>query len=134
MRSLDSLFKEVTVFKVSQGLGVGGLFDLGDAKKNAKVLKTLRGQSRNGLSKNTLLDYRFSARRLRRSSGAPPPYQSRFLVEGDATKHFSVKKRDFQCEKGGGNSVNQGFGKDLHRKGNSVKRFGPFAELPDSEN
>ena len=27
-----------------------------------------------------------------------------------------------------------GFGKDFYRKGNSVKRFGPFTELPDSEN
>ena len=33
--------------------------------------------------------------------------QSRFLVEGDATKHFSVKKGNFS-EKGGDNSVNQG--------------------------
>ena len=41
-------------------------------------------------------------------------------------KGFSVK--------GGGNSVNQGFGKDFYRKGNSVKSFGPFTEPPDSEN
>ena len=34
--------------------------------------KALRGQRRNGLSKNTLLDNRFSARTLRRSFGAPP--------------------------------------------------------------
>ena len=53
--------------------------------------------------------------------------------EGDATKHFSVKKRVFS-EQGGGNSVNQGFGKDFYRKGNSVKRFGPFTGPPDSEN
>ena len=33
-----------------------------------------------------------------------------------------------------GNSVNERFGKDFHRKGNSVKRFGPFTEPPDSEN
>ena len=33
--------------------------------------QTLRGQRRNGLSKNTLLDNRFSARPLRRSFGAP---------------------------------------------------------------
>ena len=26
------------------------------------------------------------------------------------------------------------FGKDFYRKGNSVKRFGPFTEPPDSEN
>ena len=32
--------------------------------------------------------------------------------EGDATKHFSVKKGGFS-QKGGGNSVNQGVGKDL---------------------
>ena len=32
--------------------------------------------------------------------------------EGDATKHFSVKKGLFS-EKGGGNSVNWGFGKDF---------------------
>ena len=46
---------------------------------------------------------------------------------------FSEKK-GFFSEKGGGNSVNPGFGKDLYRKGNSVKRFGPFTERPDSEN
>ena len=51
---------------------------------------------------------------------------------GDATKHFSVKKGVFS-EKGGGNSVNGGFGKDLYRKGNSVKRSRPFSEPPDSE-
>ena len=37
-----------------------------------KHMKTLSGQRGNGLSKNTLLDYRFSAQRLRRSFGAPP--------------------------------------------------------------
>ena len=47
---------------------------------------------------------------------------------------FSEKKSGFFSEKGGGNSVNQGFGKDFYRKGNSVKRFGPFPEPPDSEN
>ena len=52
--------------------------------------------------------------------------------EGDAKKRFSVKKGVFS-EKGGGNSVNQGSGKDFYRKGNSVKRFGPFIEPPDSE-
>ena len=30
--------------------------------------------------------------------------------------------------------MNQGFGKDFYRKGNSVKRVGPFTEAPDSEN
>ena len=30
--------------------------------------------------------------------------------------------------------MNEGFGKDLYRKGNSVKRSGPFGEPPDSEN
>ena len=29
--------------------------------------------------------------------------------------------------------MNQGLGKDFYRRGNSVKRFGPFTELPDSE-
>ena len=55
------------------------------------------------------------------------------LGEGDATRHFSVKNGVFN-EKGGGNSVNEGFGKDFYRKGSSVNRFGPFSELPDSEN
>ena len=32
-------------------------------------------------------------------------FRNRLLVEGDATKHFSVKKRVFS-EKGGDNSVN----------------------------
>ena len=53
--------------------------------------------------------------------------------EGDATKHFSVKKGVFS-EKAGGNSVNEGFGKDFCRKDSLVKRSGPFSELPDSEN
>ena len=44
--------------------------------------------------------------------------------EGDATKHFSVQK-GFSVKRGG-DSVNQGFGKDFSRKGNSVKRSGPF--------
>ena len=46
---------------------------------------------------------------------------------------FQWKKGVFS-EKGGGISVNQGFGKDFYRKSNSVKSFGPFTELPDSEN
>ena len=45
---------------------------------------------------------------------------------------FQWKKVVFS-EKGGGNSVNQGLGKDFYRKCNSVKRFGPFTEPPDSE-
>ena len=51
---------------------------------------------------------------------------------GDATKHFSVKKGVFS-EKGGGNAVNQGFGKDFYRNSISVKRSRPFSEPPDSE-
>ena len=46
---------------------------------------------------------------------------SRFLGRGCDKALFN--------DKGGGNSVNQGFGKDFYRKGNSVKRF-----PPDSEN
>ena len=44
--------------------------------------------------------------------GSPASFSLSRCWEGDATKHFSVKKRIFS-EKGGGNSVNQGFGKDL---------------------
>ena len=36
-------------------------------------------------------------------------------------------------KRGGRHSVNEGFGKDLHRKGNSVKRSGPFSELPENQ-
>ena len=46
--------------------------------------KTLRGQRRNGLSKNTLLDNRFSARPLRRSFGAPPEVSERGCQRGVA--------------------------------------------------
>ena len=49
--------------------------------------------------------------------------------EGDATKHFSVKKWVFQL-KGEDNSVNEVFGKAFYRKDNSVKRSGPFSEPP----
>ena len=31
------------------------------------------------------------------------------------------------------NSVNEGFGKEFYRKGNSVKRFRPLSESPDSD-
>ena len=30
--------------------------------------------------------------------------------------------------------MNERFGKDVYRKGKSVKSWGPFSELPDSEN
>ena len=30
--------------------------------------------------------------------------------------------------------MNEGFGKDFYRKGNAVKRFGPFTEPLESEN
>ena len=36
--------------------------------------------------------------------------------KGDATKHVSVKKKGIFSEKGGGNSMNEGFGKDSTRK------------------
>ena len=52
--------------------------------------------------------------------------------EGDATKHSSVKK-GFFSERGRQFSES-GFGKDFYRKGNSVKRSGPFSEPPNSEN
>ena len=57
---------------------------------------------------------------------------SRCLGRGCDEGLFSEKKGVFN-EKGGGNSVNEGFGKDFYRKGNSVKRSGRFNELPASE-
>ena len=48
--------------------------------------------------------------------------------EGDATKHFSVKKKGVSVK--GGEAIRKNF----YRKGKSVKRFGPFTEPPDSEN
>ena len=59
--------------------------------------------------------------------------RSRFLGRGCDEALFSEKKEVFS-EKEGGNSVNEGFGKDFYRKGNSVKRSGRFSEPPDSEN
>ena len=52
--------------------------------------------------------------------------------EGDATKKSASKKGLFS-EKGGGNSMNGGFGKDFYGTSNSVKRSGRFSEPPDSE-
>ena len=51
----------------------------------------------------------------------PPLFRGDFW-EGDATKNPSVKKNGVFSEKGGGNSVNRGFGKDFYRKGNSQWR------------
>ena len=45
-----------------------------------------------------------------------------------------MTRKGFFSEKGGGNSVNGGFGEDFYRKGNSLKRSGRFSEPPDSEN
>ena len=47
----------------------------------SKHLKTLRGQRRNGLSKNTLLDNRFSARCLLCSFSAPPILRSQRPIQ-----------------------------------------------------
>ena len=62
----------------------------------------------------------------------PKNGRSRFLGRGSDEALFS-EKRGFQWE-GGRDSVNEGFGKDFYRKGNSVKRSGPLSELPDFEN
>ena len=43
-------------------------------------------------------------------------------------------KKGLSVKRGGGNSVNEGLCEDLDRKGNSVKRSGPFNEPADSEN
>ena len=61
-----------------------------------------------------------------------PSDQSRFLGRGCDEALFS-EKSVFQW-KGGRQFSEWGFGKDFYRKGNSVKRFGPFTEPPDSEN
>ena len=61
------------------------------------------------------------------------PFSEPIFGKGMRRSTFQWKKGIFS-EKGGGNSVNQGLGKDFYRKGNSVKRFGLFAEPPDSQN
>ena len=58
--------------------------------------------------------------------------RSQFLGRGSDEALFSEKK-GFSVKRGG-DSVNEGFGKDFYRKGNSVKRSGPFSEPPDSKN
>ena len=64
--------------------------------------------------------------------------QSRFLERVCDEALFSEKKgfsvKGVFSEKGGGDSVNWGFGKGFYRKGSSVKRSGRFSEPPDSEN
>ena len=65
------------------------------------------------------------------TSRANVPFRSRFLGRGCDEALFSEKK-GFFSEKGGGISVNGGFGKGFHRKGNSVKRSGRFSEPLDS--
>ena len=47
---------------------------------------------------------------------------------------LSEKKFLFFSVKMGRHSVNEGFSKNFHRKGNSVKRSRPFSQLPDSAN
>ena len=65
---------------------------------------------------------------------APELRTKNFTDTGIFSELFSEKKKGVFSEKGGGNSVNQGLAKDFYRKGNSVKRFVPFTEPPDSEN
>ena len=61
----------------------------------------------------------------------PALYRSRFLGRGCDEALFS-EKTGFSVKRGGGTSVNEGLGKDFYRKGNSVRRSGPFSEPPDS--
>ena len=65
-------------------------------------------------------------------NGSKPTFQSRFLGSGCDEALFSEKK-GFSVKRGEGFSES-GVGKDFYRKGNSVKRSGPFSEPPDSEN
>ena len=56
---------------------------------------------------------------------------SRILGRGcDEALLFSEKKGGFQWKGGRQFRRKGGFGKDFYRKGNSVKRFGPFTEPP----
>ena len=56
----------------------------------------------------------------------------RFLGRGCDEALFSEKK--VFAWKGGRHSVHEGFGKDVYRKGDSVKRSRPCSEPPHSEN
>ena len=56
-----------------------------------------------------------------------------FWGSGRDEAEITEEKRLF-TESRQGHSVNEGFGKEFYRKGNSVKRFWPFSESPDSEN
>ena len=49
---------------------------------------------------------------------------------GSACDEELFSEKNVISEKGRSHSVNEGFGKDLYRKGNSVKRSGPFSEPP----
>ena len=57
-------------------------------------------------------------------------FLSRFLGKGSDEALVSEEKGLFS-EKEGGIQWKGGFGKDFYRKGNSVKRSGPFSEPPD---
>ena len=63
----------------------------------------------------------------------PGVFKEPIFGKGMRRSTFQLKK-GFFSETGGGNSLNEGLGKDFYRKDNSVKRFGPFTEPPDSEN
>ena len=47
--------------------------------------------------------------------------------EGDATKRKAVKRESLFTESAR-HSAKEGFGKELHKNGNSVKRVGAFSE------
>ena len=48
------------------------------------------------------------------------------MAKNSSVEGFSVKR--------GRHSMNEGFGKDFYRKGNSVRWSGSFSEPPDPEN
>ena len=62
----------------------------------------------------------------------------RLLLEpsfGKGTRRSRNQWREAPCHwMGSRHSVNGGVGKEFYRKGNSVKRFRPFSESPDSKN
>ena len=54
------------------------------------------------------------------------PFWNRVWGRGCDEGEISEEKRLFTED-----AVNEGFNKELYRKGNSVKRFRPFSESPD---
>ena len=93
------------------------------------VPKVLLGKRKSRKANN--LGVRDSVGKQGRGNQPPNSFEP---ISGKGMRRSTFSEKLFFVKRGGRHSVNEGVGKYFYRKGDSVKRSGPFSEPPDSEN